>query len=1099
VQIFTRRSFAKDVRVNAWAKQTHLFRGSILALASTLAFAAGSHAAQDNAPQVSPKVTPYVYSGDLKQAPKAKPSKVRPVEEREIPGTFIEGPRPVRGPPDELWHPGFNSGPGKNIPGVTPLEFTTPFPNKDTNQPGDGPPDDNGAVGPNHYIAIVNFTFQIFDKSGNSLAGPTDPQTLWSSAPSTDPCRIRGRGDVYAMYDTLSDRFVITQFADLVPETGSPPSPNLQVQCIAVGKGPNPVTDGYFAYTFILPNYNDYPKLAVWPDGYYMISQRGYDGGGGNLDAYVFDRANMLNGNPAAFQRPSSEFTSGHDVIAIPSDVTGPPPPAGSPNFFVRPYDGTLYGDGSPRIEIFEFHTDWGVPANTTFGSLQTLTPAAFRSDICNGSGLSQYCVPQPPSTSATKLDTSGSIWQGGPIQYRNFGDHETLVFSHVVNLNDGSNVAAIRWYELRRSPPGSGSWTIAQQGTFAPYDSTTTTTTSIYRWTPSIAMDKTGNIALGYNVSNDGIAPHPTVYPGVRIVGRLASDPLGEMTTPEVHVVDGGASVNTSDLTYRWGDYSAMRVDPADGCTFWYTTEYIAGSPGAPSQQTRIAAAHFPTCNPANLSIVKTEFPDPVVAGSQLNYTFTVTNNGTDTATNVVVTDTLPANVVFLSSSIPCTGVLPLRTCSLGTMTNGASITFTIQVKVLSSATTAITNTASVAADQFDPDSSDNSSTVVTNVVESADLRLIKTCKPDTSPAPAGGSAFCTLQVDNLGLSDATGVTVTDNIVSSTPFTITSAPGCSGIPVGPVTSASLTCTLGTLAAGASATITVTFSAASGGDIDDTAAVSSTTPDPNPGNNSATGKVTFASAADLSVTKTAPATVVAGTNLTYTITVANAGPSTAASVVMKDTIPAQVSVLTVTPSVGSCTAGIPGNPLQPLTCTLGSLASGANATVTVVTLVSSAVPDGTVINNNATVSSAAGDSNNANNSATAAVTAQARADLGIVKTSDKPTYKPSKTIAYTVSVTNHGPSDALAVIVTDNLPTIQQASYLSDTGGCTLSGLILTCNLGNMPVGTTKSFNIYERVNGSKGSIPNTASVASSTTDPGPTSNTSTLVVTVGK
>jgi len=177
----------------------------------------------------------------------------------------------------------------------------------------------------------------------------------------------------------------------------------------------------------------------------------------------------MLNGNPAAFQRPSSEFTSGHDVIAIPSDVTGPPPPAGSPNFFVRPYDGTLYGDGSPRIEIFEFHTDWGVPANTTFGSLQTLTPAAFRSDICNGSGLSQYCVPQPPSTSATKLDTSGSIWQGGPIQYRNFGDHETLVFSHVVNLNDGSNVAAIRWYELRRSPPGSGSWTIAQQGTFAP------------------------------------------------------------------------------------------------------------------------------------------------------------------------------------------------------------------------------------------------------------------------------------------------------------------------------------------------------------------------------------------------------------------------------------------------------------------------------------------------------------------------------------------------------------------------------------------------------------------------------------------------------
>ena len=102
-------------------------------------------------------------------------------------------------------------------------------------------------------------------------------------------------------------------------------------------------------------------------------------------------------------------------------------------------------------------------------------------------------------------------------------------------------------------------------------------------------------------------------------------------------------------------------------------------------------------------------------------------------------------------------------------------------------------------------------------------------------------------------------------------------------------------------------------------------------------------------------------------------------------------------------------------------------------------------------------------------------------------------------VEHTVTVTNHGPSDALAVIVTDNLPTIQQASYLSDTGGCTKSGLILTCNLGSMPLGTTKSFNIYERVNGSKGSVPNTASVTSSTTDPGPTSNTSTLVVTVGK
>jgi uncharacterized repeat protein (TIGR01451 family) len=152
-----------------------------------------------------------------------------------------------------------------------------------------------------------------------------------------------------------------------------------------------------------------------------------------------------------------------------------------------------------------------------------------------------------------------------------------------------------------------------------------------------------------------------------------------------------------------------------------------------------------------------------------------------------------------------------------------------------------------------------------------------------------------------------------------------------------------------------------------------------------------------------------------------------------------------------------------------------------------------------VINNNATVASAAADTNNGNNSATAAVTVNAQADLAIVKTSDAAQYKPSSVITYTVSVTNLGPSGALAVIVTDNLPTTPQAIYQSDTGGCTKSALVLTCNLGNMPVGTNKSFNIYELVHGSRGEVSNTASVASSTADPAGGNNSSTLIVTVGK
>ena len=344
---------------------------------------------------------------------------------------------------------------------------------------------------------------------------------------------------------------------------------------------------------------------------------------------------------------------------------------------------------------------------------------------------------------------------------------------------------------------------------------------------------------------------------------------------------------------------------------------------------------------------------------------------------------------------------------------------------------------------------------------------------------APAGSSAFCTITVNNLGPSAAVNVVLTDNIVSSTPFTISSvvpsAGTCGSPPVGAVTSALISCSLGTILAQHSATVTITFSAANGGDVNDTASVSSGTPDPNSGNNSAAGHVGFVSSADLSISKTAlPIPVTAGTNLTYTITVNNAGPSTASAVVVNDTIPSEVSVLQVTPSAGSCTAGIPGNPLRPLSCTVGSLTNGASVTITVLARVSPSVPSGTTINNNSTVSSGVSDPNNSNNSATAAVAVVTNADLAIVKTSDKLTYKPSSTVTYNIRVTNNGPSDALAVVVTDNLPTVMQAIYLSDTGGCVKNAsnpTVLTCNLGNMPVGTTRTLTIYERINGSRGEV----------------------------
>jgi uncharacterized repeat protein (TIGR01451 family) len=362
---------------------------------------------------------------------------------------------------------------------------------------------------------------------------------------------------------------------------------------------------------------------------------------------------------------------------------------------------------------------------------------------------------------------------------------------------------------------------------------------------------------------------------------------------------------------------------------------------------------------------------------------------------------------------------------------------------------------------------------------------------------------------VSNNGPSDAQNVVVTDTLTDANPFRVTSITGAACVPSssGFVTSFTTSCSLGTLPAGGSTSIVVNVTANVGGNINDLATVSSSTPDPNTSNNQATGTVTFFDSADLSITKTSsPNPVVAGTNLTYLITVGNAGPSPSSNVVVKDTLPGQVSVVSITPSVGSCNAGIPGNPAQPMTCTLGTLGNGGTDTITVVATVASNTPSGTILTNNATVSSSTSDPNNANNSATAYSNVTTSADLAIVKTSDKSVYKPSTVITYTVTVTNNGPSDALAAVVTDTLPLLKQAIYKSDTGGCVKNATpptILTCSLGTVPAGTSKSFNIYELVRGSKGLVTNTATVASTgpnpTPDPNLANNTSVRTVTIGQ
>ena len=423
------------------------------------------------------------------------------------------------------------------------------------------PPDTVGAVGPNNYIQMVNSAFAIYDKTGTLLAGPSPINSLWLGFGG--PCESQNNGDPIVRYDHLADRWLLSQFAI-----------DDHMQCIAISRGADPVTSGWFLYAFrtvtadgteVTP---DYPKIGVWPDGYYMSTQRGFPDDG--LDVWVFERDKMINGQAA---RQVTFAVSKPSLILLPSDLNGSAPAMGTPNFFVRQVDGDRFG-GQDRLEIFAFSVNWANPNASTFQLASTLPTAAFDSVLCQAT-LMGACVPQPGG--APRLETL-TVWTMWRAQYRNFQTYETLLLNHTVDAT-GADLAGVRWYELRRQP--SGPWSIHQQGTHAP-DNT------LHRWMGSIAMDEKGNIALGYSVSS------ATVFPGIRAATRLASDPLGSLAQGEITLQNGSGSQTFSPAP-RWGNYSSMDVDPSQHCTFWYTAEYYDATSQA-GWKTRIISFRMPS-----------------------------------------------------------------------------------------------------------------------------------------------------------------------------------------------------------------------------------------------------------------------------------------------------------------------------------------------------------------------------------------------------------------------------------------------------------------------------------------------------------------------
>jgi len=418
--------------------------------------------------------------------------------------------------------------------------------------PDAAPPDTNGAAGATQFVQWVNESFGVFDKTtGAKLLGPVAGNSLWSGFGGG--CQTNNDGDIIVQYDKINNRWIFTQFSV---------STTPYLQCVAVSTTSDATgTYNRYAFNYGSTEFPDYPKLGVWPDAYY-ISFNMFTNTFTGAQVCAYNGTAMRSGSPAT--QVCFHLSSSFGGL-LPSDLDGSTlPPAGSPNFFLN--------FGTNSLNLWKFHVNFANPGSSTLTGPTNIPVAAFTA-ACNGGGA---CIPQPATSQ--KLDSLADRLMYR-LAYRNFGTYESLVVNHSVSVGGrGKNqTVGLRWYELRNP---NGTPTVFQQGTFSP-DSTC-------RWMGSIAMDKVGNMALGYSASSS------SVFPSIRYTGRLVTDPLGTMQTENTIKAGGGSQLRNLN---RWGDYSSMAVDPGDDCTFWYTTEYLKAN-GTFNWSTQIASFKFPGCH---------------------------------------------------------------------------------------------------------------------------------------------------------------------------------------------------------------------------------------------------------------------------------------------------------------------------------------------------------------------------------------------------------------------------------------------------------------------------------------------------------------------
>lgn len=474
-------------------------------------------------------------------------------------------------------------------------------------QSGAIPPDPVGHINDEYFVQMTNAgggaLMFVLDKDGNTVSNPVSLQFVWSQL------NVGSNGDPIVLWDQAAERWVICELGGGLSSF---------VFAVSVTSDPLGAYNAYqiFSVDGEIP---DYPKFGIWNDAYYLTTN---EPSKPDIPTYVINRDAVLNGSTTAdFQIVSTpKFNApGTFQVMTAADWDGAlPPPEGSPQYFTRIHDDA-WGFGEDRIEVWSIDVDFDNPANTILNGPLMLATAAFNSTLCAGGNIFN-CIDQGNGSLVSALQHVIMY----RTQYRNFGTHESMVLNFSVNVNNSTNQAGVRWIELRKTE--GEDWSIYQEGTYAPDD--------MDRFMGSIAMDGSGNIALAYSVMGG------ESFPSLRVTGRRVSDPLGEMTFDELEFASG----QSYNMFSRWGDYSAMSVDPTDERTFWFTGEYMG-----PNGQWRTKILSFLLARDTNdiraLNVVTPE--NSAFLGNAETVTATFLNNGLETQSNFEVGYMVDGNLI--------------------------------------------------------------------------------------------------------------------------------------------------------------------------------------------------------------------------------------------------------------------------------------------------------------------------------------------------------------------------------------------------------------------------------------------------------------------